>query len=179
MGEDNKQIDGPVWTPTGGINMGTGQANDGSTYEGYSFGLINPTTGVSFNTMSPTFGKLNLNRGLGDVVANTSIGVGSKFAKTDASDKDTSNVTEQAPGSKRMFVSSKKAQRLVDRDKATKIDSENNTDGSQLIERKKKKFMDTRFGKVLGNTTLGRATRAVVDTVKEGKARRAAASNNK
>ena len=76
-----------------------------------------------------------------------------------------------------MFVSAKKAQRLTDRGKATKVESEYNTDGTQLIERKKKKFMDTRFGQVLGSTPLGMATRAVVDTVKEGKARRAKKNN--
>ena len=37
--------------------------------------------------------------------------------------------------------------------------------------------MDTRFGQVLGSKPLGMATRAVVDTVKEGKARRAKKNN--
>ena len=153
---------------------------------GYSFGLINPTTGISFNTISPSLGTLDLNRGLGDIAAGVSIGPGSgyskkieanKVANKDVSKEDTSNTTEQAPGSKRMFVSAKKAQRLTDRGKATKVESEYNTDGTQLIERKKKKFMDTRFGQVLGSTPLGMATRAVIDTVKEGKARRAKKNN--
>jgi len=154
------------------------------TKPNYSFGLINPMTGVNFNTTSQTLSKLNLNKGLPELpdmqsnIQATTNKISKVIAKKDASAQDTSSTTEQAPGAKRMFVSSKKAQRLVDRGKATKIDNENNTDGSQLIERKKKRFMDTRFGKVLGNTTLGRATRAVVDTVEEGKARRAAAANN-
>ena len=38
--------------------------------------------------------------------------------------------------------------------------------------------MDTRFGQVLGSTPLGMATRAVVDTVKERKAKRAEAKKN-
>ena len=80
---------------------------------GYSFGLINPTTGISFNTISPSLGTLNLNRGLGDIAAGVSIGPGSgyskkieanKVANKDVSKEDTSSVTEQAPGTKRMLL---------------------------------------------------------------------------
>lgn len=197
MATTNNEI-GPLWQPKGGFDLATGKADDGSTYqdflnksEGYSFSLINPSSGVSLNTVTPSLSSMGLNRGTNtlDQIGNTQANINAttqnwnkviadRQASKDASDQDTSSATEQAPGTKRMFVSAKKAQRLTDRGKATKVESEHNTDGTQLIEKKKKKFMDTRFGQVLGSTPLGMATRAVVDTVKEGKARRAASKNN-
>lgn len=153
--EDSNNFD---WDNAQPINAGQGALNNQN--KGYSFSLTNPATGVSFNTISPTLGKLNLSRGLGDIVANTPMGVNRKYAKPITSNKPNNT----------------NASKTEDTSKASKTE-----DTSKVADEKKKekkKFMDTRFGQVLGSTPLGMATRAVVDTVKERKAKRAEAKKN-
>ena len=79
-----------------------------------------------------------------------------------------------------MGINRKNAKSITS-DKSINTNATKTEDTSKVADEKKKdkkKFMDTRFGQVLGSTPLGMATRAVVDTVKERKAKRAEAKKN-